>query len=189
MEGEIVYLRPQMLYLRSASTGNADCDSRNNVLSGAWRGLGLMLVIDRSVSDIRLTVTVTVERLSIQVQIEAIALLSRARILLKADARGFEEVFVLEEDVDVDTLEEVDVDALEDVDVDALEEVDVDALEEVDVKALVELDVDFSERLCRTVVSTMEVKVRTLVTVSSSVVVEVYRHESELATACETLSL
>jgi len=78
---------------------------------------------------------------------------------------------------------------LEDVDVDALEEVDVDALEEVDVKALVELDVDFSERLCRTVVSTMEVKVRTLVTVSSSVVVEVYRHESELATACETLSL
>jgi len=132
------------------------------------------------VSDIRLTVIVTVERLSIQVQTEAIALLSRARILLKADARGFEEAFVLEE---------VDVDALEEVDVDALEEVDVKALEEVDVKALEEVDVVFSERFCSTVVSTMEVKVRTLVTVSSSVVVEVYRHESELATACGTLGL
>ena len=155
-----------MLYLRSASTGNADCDSRNNVLGRAWRGLGLMLVTDCGALGIRRTVTVIVERLSMQVQIEAIALLSRARMLLKADARAFEEAFVLEEVVDVDALEEVDVDALEEVDVDALEEVDVKALEEVDVDALEEVDVDLgelddvevvNERFCSTVVSTMEV--------------------------------
>ena len=95
-------------------------------------------------SDISLTITVTVERLSMQVQTEATALLSSARKLLKADARGFDEAFVLEE-VDDNALEEVDVKALEEVEVEALEEVDVDDLEDVNV------------RFCSTVVSTIVV--------------------------------